>query len=189
MSVLSPSQQRMVMAEGLDVLERVTGDRPVGFRAPSGQFTDATPSLLRDFGVTYDSSLLGDDVQAHWLRDGDRHPTFGPYTFGRDLDIVELPWGRVMSDVPHFGHGPGADGSGTASATQVHDIWWEEFDYFRRHGEGGCLQFVLHPGLIGRGPRIEMLDRLIGAMTRRGAVFTTLRDAAEHARCSLPSGR
>ena len=36
---------------------------------------------------------------------------------------------------------------------------------------GGCLQFVLHPGPIGRG-----------------AIFCTLSEAAEHARSSLAPG-
>ena len=184
MSALSRSQQMSVMDKGMSILERLTGRQPLRYRSPSTSLTEATPGLLKSFGVAYDSSLLADDVHPYWLRDGDRYSTSEPYLFGDDLDIVELPWGWVMNDLPHVGCVPGG-AAVIAPTSQVHEVWREEFDYFARHSAGACLQLVLHPGLIGRGPRIEMLGRTIDAMKARGARFTTLLDASRKARAVL----
>jgi peptidoglycan-N-acetylglucosamine deacetylase len=75
-------------------LERVTGQRPVGFRGPGFSFTDATLKILQRRGYLYDASsfptFLGPLARAYYflnanLADGDRKQRrvlFGPFKNG-----------------------------------------------------------------------------------------------------------
>jgi peptidoglycan/xylan/chitin deacetylase (PgdA/CDA1 family) len=44
----------------------------------------------------------------------------------------------------------------------------------------------MHPQIIGRGPRIDMLGRLIDHMQARGATFRTLAEEARRQDARLP---
>ena len=46
------------VADGAEAIARATGERPVGFRAPGYTITDQVFSVLREVGVTYDSSVF-----------------------------------------------------------------------------------------------------------------------------------
>lgn len=187
---LKPEKERWIMEKGMTILEGITGKRPIGYRSPSADFTAETATILQEFGITYDSSLMGSDSVPYWLRNGDKFPNDAPYVFGDETGIVELPWHWMMDDFPHFGYIRGGGGpSSVKSAAQVYDVWWEEFDYFIRTVDNGCFNYVMHPDFTGRGPRVEMLSRLIDAMRERDAVFSTLEDAAAAARAWLPPQR
>jgi peptidoglycan-N-acetylglucosamine deacetylase len=53
------------------VLERSTGVRPVGIRTPSWDFTPSTLPIIRELGLTYDSSLMADDEPYEIVQDGE----------------------------------------------------------------------------------------------------------------------
>jgi len=61
-----------VFRRGLDALQEVAGVRPTGYRSPSVDFSPNTISILREFGIRYDSSCSGSDFEPYYLRDGDR---------------------------------------------------------------------------------------------------------------------
>jgi len=52
------SEMRRQVEEGSLSIERATGTRPTGFRAPGYTITDALFGVLRDAGVAYDSSVF-----------------------------------------------------------------------------------------------------------------------------------
>ncbi|HMI91135.1 MAG TPA: polysaccharide deacetylase family protein [Polyangiales bacterium] len=54
----SPDEQRDDIARGSAAIERVTGSRPVGFRAPGYLVTDSVFDQLAALGVGYDSSVF-----------------------------------------------------------------------------------------------------------------------------------
>src|SRR5947207_10040445 len=58
---LSAGGQRRDVERGLESLERITGRRPDGFRAPWWELTDSTPALLAELGFGWDSSMMDDD--------------------------------------------------------------------------------------------------------------------------------
>jgi peptidoglycan/xylan/chitin deacetylase (PgdA/CDA1 family) len=68
---LSPSDERDLAFRSADTLERITGQRPVGIRTPSWDFSDATLSIVREMGLVYDSSLMADDEPYEILADGE----------------------------------------------------------------------------------------------------------------------
>jgi peptidoglycan-N-acetylglucosamine deacetylase len=55
---LGPDEIRRQIAEGASAIERATGARPVGFRAPGYTITDEVFDVLVELGVGYDSSVF-----------------------------------------------------------------------------------------------------------------------------------
>lgn len=66
---LDPAAERELAERATDALERASGARPRGFRAPGGARTAATESILRDLGYAYDASL-GDGMRSQRLPSG-----------------------------------------------------------------------------------------------------------------------
>jgi peptidoglycan-N-acetylglucosamine deacetylase len=78
-SGLDGETERRLVRQAMAELERLTGYRPVGYRAPSWNFSPNTLEILRELGFLYDSSLMADD---------------DPYEIeagGQPTGIVELP--------------------------------------------------------------------------------------------------
>jgi hypothetical protein len=55
---LGRAEIRRQIEEGAQVIQRVTGETPVGFRAPGYTITDQVFDVLTELGVTYDSSVF-----------------------------------------------------------------------------------------------------------------------------------
>jgi polysaccharide deacetylase family protein (PEP-CTERM system associated) len=55
---LSPAEFRADVERGKKLLEDVTGQRVIGYRAPSFSITDWAVSILQDLGFEYDSSVF-----------------------------------------------------------------------------------------------------------------------------------
>jgi peptidoglycan-N-acetylglucosamine deacetylase len=55
---LGRAEIRRQIAEGADAIERATGERPVGFRAPGYTITDEVFEVLGELGVGYDASVF-----------------------------------------------------------------------------------------------------------------------------------
>lgn len=58
MTRLELSEKKRQILKCLDAIERVTGKKPLGFRAPWNQIDDETLSLLSNFGFVYDASMI-----------------------------------------------------------------------------------------------------------------------------------
>jgi peptidoglycan-N-acetylglucosamine deacetylase len=54
----SRDEIRTQVREGIDAIERATGEAPVGFRAPGYTINDTMFEVLEELGVTYDSSVF-----------------------------------------------------------------------------------------------------------------------------------
>lgn len=182
---LSPDEEREVLLRGIEILEDVAGARPVGYRSPSWEWSAATLDLLSAEGFAYDSSLMGSDFVPYRPRQGDSFGPAEPYRFGTESSLVELPVSWALDDFPHFEYVPRALQQ-MKTPSQVHEIWWGEFDFFSREVEAGCYTLTMHPQVIGRGSRLAMLDRLVGEMRERGGVaFARLSEVAEAWRAPL----
>ena len=60
-----------------------------------------TVELLLEQGFST-SSLMGNDFTPHWCRTGDVIQPDGPYLFGSEVDLVEMPVSWILDDFPHF---------------------------------------------------------------------------------------
>src|SRR5689334_12988570 len=60
-STLPYEVERDLMLRARDTLEKVSGQRPVGIRTPSWDFSPSTLKIICEMGLAYDSSLMADE--------------------------------------------------------------------------------------------------------------------------------
>jgi len=172
-------EERQILERGSDCIRRVTGKAPLGYRSPAWDLSPSSVNLLREFGFLYDSSMMADDFTPYYCRLGDEMRTDGPYIFGKEVDLVELPVDWSLDDWPYFGlHWP-ARHVGLRTPDEVYHIWSADFDFlYQRMGEG-VFTLTMHPQVIGRGHRILMLEQLIEYMQgHEGVTFQTMGQVA-----------
>lgn len=178
-NTLDPDTERAVIQRGNEAIERAAGVRPRGFRSPSWDLSPHTLDILRDLGFLYDSSLMGDDFHLYWCRSGDVVHRDRAYEFGQDSELVEMPIHWILDDAPYFNYSTQTR-TGLTPASQVLEIWQDEFDYLYDRVPGGVYTLTMHPQIIGRGHRMMMLERLIRHMRARAGVrFATQIEVAE----------
>ena len=145
-ATLSKEQEEDVLDRGISILERITGDRPKGYRSPSWELSEHSLSLLAERGFTYDSSLMGNEIP--YIVDAN----------GRDL--VEIPIHWELDDAPYFSYAPSLEArSLMASPEHVYQVWSAGFEGMYHYGRSFVL--TMHPYVIGRPGRLRMLERLI----------------------------
>jgi len=162
-SNLSIDDERNLMLRSLDTLEKVTGKRPTGFRSPSADFSENTLHLLRELGISYDSSLGADDdcyeLEMH----------------GEATGIVEIPFDWVRDDAVYFLMHRFQGLRPYTPPTDVFDIFKRELD--AAYTEGGLFELTMHPHVITNRSRIWILDELIQyAKTLPGGVWFARHD-------------
>lgn len=176
---LDPGAERAILEAGFKALDDVAGVRPVGYRSPSWDFTSSTVGLLEEMGFIYDSSLMASDFVPYHPRRGDDISPDRPYRFGVESPVLEIPVSWVLDDFPHFEYVRGVT-PGLRDPADVLAIWSGEFNGFVDAGEAGCFTLTMHPQVIGRRPRLEILRRLIEQMVAVPDVrFAPLRDVAQ----------
>lgn len=181
-ALASADDERRVLERGLEALQRVAGARPVGYRSPAWDNSPHTIELLLEYGFRYESSLMGRDFEPYWCRVGDVIEPDGPYRFGREVDLVEMPVSWLLDDFPHFEYLRVGERvyPGLSAGPKVEEIWREEFDYMCAEVPSGVFTLTMHPQVIGRGHRMLMLDRLLDHMcSQSGVRFTTLAAASD----------
>lgn len=175
-TTLRAGEEEAALDRGLEALRDVAGITPSGFRAPCWTHSSETTRLLRDRGFSYDSSLMGRDVELYWCRTPDTWSRTGPYQFGRQIDLAELPVAWHLDDFPMFEFvmNGAAIVQGLASGSQVLEIWRDELAYARQDLPGAVLTYTMHPEVIGRPHRMLMLQRWLDfACSQRGVEFAT----------------
>ncbi len=167
-SVLPLAAERDLQLRSAEVLERVTGVRPVGIRTPSWDFSPNTLAITKEMGLAYDSSLMADDDCYELLMDGE--PT----------GVVELPVEWIRDDAVYFNMNRFSAHRPYTPPSSVLEIFKKEFDGAYR--EGGVFQLTMHPHITGHRSRIWLLDELIRhAKSHHGVWFATHADVVRHA--------
>jgi peptidoglycan/xylan/chitin deacetylase (PgdA/CDA1 family) len=164
MNTTLPAQiERDLVRRAIDTLTSMTGARPVGYRAPSWNFSPNTLGILRELGFMYESSLMADDSPYEILANGE--PT----------GIVELPVEWILDDAPLFN----PQGNSYSAPRDVAQVWIDEFD--RAYAEGTMFLLTMHPHVTGHRSRIVALERLIAHIKAKpGVWWGTHRQAAEY---------
>ena len=162
---LTEADEERILVRCIDILERIAGQRPVGYRAPWFETNTWTADLLARHGLSYCASEMGDDV---------------PYTHTNGL--VENPGQWMLEDWEQFAfNADPAWGSIPESCGKVYDLWWREFEAM--HDFGCCFVLTLHPWLSGRPSRVRLLEDLVTAMqAKQGVWFARGAEIAEHVR-------
>ena len=174
-ATLARGEERELLERCAAAVERVTGARPRGWRAPYWSLGPASLELIEAAGFVYESSLMADDYRLHRVRVGDRHSVADGSRFGREGALVEVPVSWALDDWPHFEPAASGDRDGLSAPSKVLEIWTEELRYAWAHAPGGLLTITMHPECIGRGHRMAMLERFIDAAgALDGLVFDRL---------------
>jgi peptidoglycan-N-acetylglucosamine deacetylase len=162
------AEEQRLLNQAIDYLTKAMGRRPVGYRAPSWQFSKWTPGQIKAAGFFYDSSLMASDDAYEIVIDGS------------PSGVVELPIERILDDAPYFGGN--ADGSNPAPGA-VLEVFRMEFDV--AYEEGGLYVLTMHPHIMGHRSRVAILERLIEHMKAKpGVWFATHEDVARYVKGS-----
>lgn len=159
-----PTEKRLVEQAMLEI-EALTGYRPVGYRAPSWNFSPNTLDILRELDFLYDSSLMADD-DPYEIESG-----------GEATGIVELPVEWILDEAPLVN----PRGNAYTTPRDLAQVWIDEFDVAWE--ERGMFVLTVHPHLIGHRSRMVALELLVDHIrSKPGVWFATHRAAAEYVR-------
>lgn len=161
------------------------GFRPMGYRSPAWDLSSDSIALFEERGLIYDSSMMASDYIPYRARTG-HHADEDGFDPGRPTTVVEIPVAWELDDFPYFNFTNRPLYPALRSPDEVFGIWRDEFD-FCASLEGGVFTLTMHPQIIGRGPRIAMLARLIAHMRATPNVhFSTVLEAAQRHDALLP---
>lgn len=164
---IDEATEREHMARGMEVIQRITGERPLGWY--TGRDSPRTRRLVADFGgFEYDSDYYGDDLP-FWLRVEKTDGTFAPqlvvpYTLDTNDMRFALPQGFSQGD-DFF--------------TYLRD----SFDVLYAEGnEQPCMLSIgLHCRILGRPGRMRALQRFLDHIEQHDRVWVCRRiDIARH---------
>lgn len=153
--LLGPEGFRKELQAGRDVLAQVTGQPPIGYRAPNLLLRDFMIPILRDLGFRYDASvctsrsLLGKNF-------GHEHIATNPYRF-RDRFSVPDPDGdfaEIPLPVAPFIRLPAA----TGILTRVIGVPWTMWGLSHALRTGDT-QYYFHPYEMGPAPKLDFTPR------------------------------
>ncbi len=147
-------EEQRLLDQAIDTLTTAIGKRPVGYRAPSWQFSNYTVEQIKDAGFLYDSSLMASDDAYEILIDGE------------PSGVVELPIERILDDFPYFGGN--TNGSLPVPELMI-KVFRSEFDVAWE--EGGLFVLMMHPHIMGHRSRVAALEGLIRHMKIKGGVW------------------
>ncbi|WP_144185892.1 polysaccharide deacetylase family protein [Elioraea rosea] len=156
-TTVPPEAERDLNFRAADVLEKISGRRPVGMRTASWDFSSATLDIIRELGLLYDSSLMADDEPYELM---DR---------GEATGIVELPPEWIRDDAVYFNMVRFSGLRPYTPPSAVEEIFRAEFD--GAHEEDGLFLLTMHPHVIGHRSRLPLLDRLIAYMKSKPGVW------------------
>ncbi len=164
------------LEKGIEIIARVSGKRPRGWRAPLYNFSANSVDLLTERMFTYDASLMGDDV---------------PYLIesrATGKRLVEIPshWG--LDDWPQYVQSfdlgyfmP------VRSPRHGFETFAEEFEAAYRYS--GIWIPVIHPFATGRLARWHVMSEFLEQVLSRGDVwFAPMEEIAGHVAAVTASG-
>ena len=168
---MSEQDEHEALDQGLQALGEVCGVRPVGYRAPMWDLSWRTPSLLKEKGFLYDSSLMDSDHPYELAVDQTGHGS-----------IVEIPIQWALDDWEQYCFLPNISGSGLIETPRkARELWEAEFEGLR--DAAGCWVLTNHPFLSGRPARARELESLMRRVVSESEVWvTSLENIARHTR-------
>lgn len=162
---------------GIEVIERFTGKKPRGWRAPLYNFSGNSLDLLLERGFIYDASLMGDDI---------------PYIIKSRIDgrsLIEMPahWG--LDDWPQWVQSFDLNYMMPVRAPrQGFEIYKQEFE--AAYAYGGLWIPVVHPFATGRLARWHVFAEFLEKLVAQGDVwFAPLEEIAAHVRALIDQGK
>ena len=152
-AVLPRDDEERLLRMAVERMTDLVGQRPVGYRAPSWNFSDSTLELLMELGFLYDSSLMADDRPYEIVANGE------------STGFVELPVDWILDDAPLMY----PLGDRYSNPREVLQVYKDEFDV--AYEEETAFVLTMHPHYIGHRSRIVALRELIEYIKNKPGVW------------------
>ena len=153
---LPRDEEARLLGQAVERMTTLIGKRPVGYRAPSWNFSANTLDLLLEMGFLYDSSLMADDRPYELVVNGEA------------TGLVEMPVEWILDDAPLMN----PLGVRYSAPRDVLQVYKDEFDL--AYQEGTTFVLTMHPHYSGHRSRIVVLRELIDYIRARpGGWFGT----------------
>jgi peptidoglycan/xylan/chitin deacetylase (PgdA/CDA1 family) len=149
---MEEDEERAIIRDVRDTIERVTGKKPKGWLGPALSETFNTPDILAEEGFEY---------VADWVNDEQ------PYPFKvRNKSLFSIPYSIEMNDISIFlglHHTP----------EDFYKMVTDQFDVLYEDGAttGRVMSLCLHPFLIGHPFRSKYFDMALKHITSREDVW------------------
>ncbi|OJJ74269.1 hypothetical protein ASPBRDRAFT_39388 [Aspergillus brasiliensis CBS 101740] len=171
---MTVEQERDVLVKCIDIATKLTGKKPVGYRAPLYQLRESTLDLLEEYGFEYDSSITENDSHPFFAP---RRPPIQPIDFSlpastwmhpippspsdrRPLVCVPCNWYMEdMTPMQFLPHTPNSHGY--TDVRVIENMWKDRFVWIRENEEEPVFPVLMHPDTSGNAHVIGMLERLL----------------------------
>lgn len=160
-----PDQERAILTDIVDTIEKGTGTRPQGWMGPGLTETFHTPRLLSELGLSY---------VLDWTNDDQPYPLKVP-------GMLSVPYTVELNDLGIFTT-HGWTGPDFVQALK------DQFDvlYAESATSGRVMSLALHPFVIGQAFRAKYLDEALSYIAGHDGVWlTTSDDIAAHYRSGM----
>jgi peptidoglycan/xylan/chitin deacetylase (PgdA/CDA1 family) len=167
---MDEASERTAIARTVATIERVTGQRPVGWHTRSATSPNTRRLLVEDGGFLYDSDAYNDDLPYYKEVSGKQH--------------LVLPYAFDTNDMQYYN-------AGRFSGQDFADYVIDAFEWLTRESEISpkMMSIGLHLRMIGRPGRIGALDRILAHMAGNTAAWIAPRAAiARHWMKVVPAG-
>lgn len=161
-------QLKIVLNKSARALEAVGAIAPFGYRSPSWELTTEALHVLEEFGVAYDSSLMGFD-QPYWMS-----------------NLIEVPVQWPLDDAIYYRYVPGSNWP-PVTPRELTAGWKLELEGAKRYGS--LVTLTLHPWLSGRAGRMLAIEELLEEFRYDEEIWwATAKEVAEHHRLTYGNG-
>lgn len=165
---VTAQEEERLLDRAIEYLTKVTGQRPLGYRAPSWAFSAVTLDLIQKKGFLYDSSLQALDE---------------PYEIvsrGKPTGLVELPIDWTLTETPFLGQN-----GRLPNPAFLYQLYKDEFD--GAYEERTMFVLTLHPYLSGHRAPMRHLEQVVTYMkSKPGVWFATAADIARYVKAGTP---
>lgn len=171
---LTVEQERDVLVRCIEIATKLTGKKPVGYRAPLYQLRESTMDLLEEYGFEYDASLTDKDCHPFFAP---KRPPLKPIDFslpasswmhpipkdtGDRRPLVCVPCNWYMEDMTPMQYLPHVHNShGYTDVRVIENLWRDRFLWIRENEEEPIFPVLMHPDTSGMAHVIGMLERLL----------------------------
>lgn len=169
---MTPQQERDVLVKCIDIATKLTGKKPVGYRAPLYQLRESTLDLLEEFGFEYDASLTDHDCHPFFAP---RRPALQPIDFSQPAStwmhpipsaganaredrrpLVCVPCNWYMEDMTPMQFLPHVPNShGYTDVRVIENLWRDRFLWIRENEEEPIFPVLMHPDTSGMAHVID----------------------------------
>ena len=188
---MTEQQEETVLRKCIDLVEKVSGQRPTGYVAPWWEFSNVTNELLLKHSIKYDHSLMHNDFQPYYVRVGDSWTKIDysksadewmkPLVRGHETDLIEIPANWYLDDLPPMMFIKKSPNShGFVNPRDIEQMWRDQFDWVYREYEYAIFVMTIHPDVSGRPQVLLAHERLIEYISNHeGVRWATANEIAD----------